>query len=129
LSGLLMWIINTCMKSIHPHSFEKLSEKISEIYPFFKIVYKKTQNVEDYGNTCIHCGRYQGDWFVTEDYLEIAYTPESAQEIRNIQVELTPYERLCYSGPKKVLNLHHPQKGSFANLCDDCYLLYRKKKI
>ncbi|MBP2145123.1 hypothetical protein J2129_000577 [Methanofollis sp. W23] len=129
----VVWPVNVDLEpifeSIHFHSFENLPQKISEAYPFFKKVFKKTKNVEDFGNTCTYCGRYQGDWFVMEDYLEIAYTPESAQEQRTIKVDLTPYERLWYSGPKKVLNLHHPRKGSFASLCDDCYRLYTQKKM
>lgn len=115
--------------SIEPHSFERLPHAIEREYPFFKTVFKKTMNVEEHGNTCVHCGAYQGDWFVRDESLDMAYDPETADERKKILVELTEYEQLYYANPKQVFKMHRPRKGKYEVLCPDCFELYRNKKI
>ncbi|MDG6250057.1 hypothetical protein [Methanocalculus sp.] len=116
-------------ESIRPNTFENLPCAIEQEYPLFKKGFKKTKNVEEHGNTCVHCGAYQGDWFVWHEYLEIAYEPESVSESKIILVALTEYEQLYYANPKQLFRMHHPRKGAYRDLCPDCYDLYKKKKI
>jgi hypothetical protein len=116
------------IESIDPNSFKDLEIKLSELYSSFKKVFKQIKNIEQYGNTCINCGAYQGDFFVFEEYLEYAYNPELVN-IKVIKVTLTDEERLHHASYKKVENMHRPKNSKYELLCDDCYKLYKSKKI
>lgn len=113
-------------ESIDPNSFKDLEIKLSEIYPSFKKVFKKLKDIEQYGNTCVNCGIYQGDFFVFEEYLEYVYTPELINK-KVVKVTLTEDERLYYASNKKVETMHRPKNSKYKLLCDDCYKLYKDK--
>jgi hypothetical protein len=49
---------------------EEIDRELMKIYPFVKEVYSYTQKRMVIGNTCIHCGAYQGNFFVIEEMLE-----------------------------------------------------------
>jgi len=115
-------------ESLSPQSFINLPQVIHEFFPFFKITEKKTQDVIEFGNTCTHCGVYQGDWFVVEELLEISYEPYLAKK-HQIHIQITKEEQLYFSNPKKVLKMHSPRKGLYSSLCESCFALYKKKKI
>jgi len=112
--------------SIDPDSFKELPKRISEIYPFFKLTYSKTMEENVYGNLCVNCGAYQGNWFVREESLEIAYEPNKIAEKRKLKIILTEQERLERAFPEEVLKLekHHisydPEKTIF--VCRNCHL-------
>jgi hypothetical protein len=82
------------MLNISPDSFKELPDKISEIYPFFKLTFSKTMGENIYGNVCLNCGAYQGNWYVEEELIEIAYEPSKIAEKRRIRINLTEQERL-----------------------------------
>lgn len=109
--------------NVNPDSFEDLIKKISEIYHFFKATYSKGRVV--YGNVCIHCGAYQGNWYVWEELLEIAYEPSKIAEKRKIRFTLAEEERLQYAHPEEVLKFerHHisydPEEIIF--VCRKCH--------
>jgi hypothetical protein len=115
-------------ESLTPQSFENLPETIHKLFPFFKIIEKRTMGVVEHGNTCLHCGAYQGDWFVVHDMLEIGYEPEIAEKFP-AHIQLTDYEQLYYANPKKELKMHSPRKGSYSSLCESCFTLHKKKMI
>lgn len=120
--------INSLVYSLRFGTFKKLPDVLSKEFPFFKMTFKKTKNVEDFGNLCINCDAYQGDFFVFEEYLEASYESETVEK-KYIEVELDDSERLYFSKHENVQKLHHPKKGNFSALCDDCYKLYKSKKI
>ena len=95
--------------NVDPNSFEELPRKISEKYPFFKRVYSKTRGEWIYGNVCAHCGAYLGDWFVADEMLEIAYSPEKIKEKTVVKVRLTEEERFDHIYPQEVTKMekHH----------------------
>lgn len=119
---------NFTWESLGPHTFIDLPQIIQKTFPFFKIVEKKTMGVVEHGNSCIHCGAYQGDFFVIENFLEIAYNPEIAEKYQ-VTIQLTDDERVFFSQPRKVLNMHTLRKGPYTSLCDECFELHKKKKI
>jgi|MTBAKMStandDraft_1061839.scaffolds.fasta_scaffold05121_5 hypothetical protein len=84
--------------SLELNTLENLPVKIAEKYPTMKIVDKKTKDITEYGNTCSHCGAYQGDWFVFEDYLNYVYSPELLTERIFLEIPLTDDERIYYTG-------------------------------
>ena len=43
--------------------------KASKIFPFVRRVYSRTLGKFVYGNCCIHCGAYQGNYYVSEEFL------------------------------------------------------------
>lgn len=120
--------IHTLDYSLRFDTFEKLPDVLSEKYPFFNMTFKKIQNVEEYGNVCSKCKAYQGDYFIMEEYFEMAYSPETANK-DYLEVELNDDERLYYSEPKLLEKMHHPKKGNYSSLCKDCYKLYKSGKI
>lgn len=115
-------------ESLNPQTFNNLPEAIQQLFPFFKITEKKTMGVVEHGNTCSHCGAYQGDWFVIEDLLEISYEPESVEK-HQIHIQLTDDEQLYFANPKKELKMHSPRKGLYSSLCESCFALHKKKQI
>lgn len=59
---------------------EKLDRMLIDIYPFVKMVYSKTQRQNVIGNTCIHCGAYQGNFFISQQLLH-QYNSKGEEEI------------------------------------------------
>lgn len=96
-------------ENVKPEFFEELPRKISEKYPFFKHVYSKTRGEWLFGNVCVHCGAYLGDWFVADEMLEIAYSPEKIKEKTVVKVRLTEEERFDHIYPQEVTKMekHH----------------------
>lgn len=115
-------------ESLNPLTFKNLPEAIQRKFPSFKIVEKRTMSVTEHGNTCVHCGAYQGDWFIWEDLIELSYSPELVEK-HQISIQLTDDEQTDFAHPKKLLQMHSPRKGSYSSLCDSCYELYKKKAI
>ena len=115
-------------ESLSPQTFKNLPDAMQKKFTFFKIIEKRTMGVVEHGNSCINCGAYQGDWFVIEDLLEISYEPESVEK-HKVSIQLTDDEQVYFAHPKKVMKMHSPRKGSYSNLCDSCYTLYKKKLI
>ena len=111
--------------NVDPNDFKEFPKRISEVYPFFKPIYSKTMDKYVYGNVCVNCGVYQGNWFVREEMLEMAYKPSEIIEKRKIKVSLTEEERLERAIPEEVLKLekHHisynPEKTIF--VCRSCH--------
>ncbi len=95
--------------NVDPDSFEELQENIAEKYSFFKLTYSKTQGMQVYGNICIHCNAYQGNWYIREDLIEIAYYPEKIKEKTTVRIRLTEKERFDRAYPEEVIKLeqHH----------------------
>ena len=62
-----------------------------------------------YGNVCVNCGAYQGNWFVWKESLEIAYESSKIAEKRKLKIILTEQERLERVFPEEILKLekHH----------------------
>ncbi|OYT59552.1 hypothetical protein B6U81_05945, partial [Thermoplasmatales archaeon ex4484_30] len=112
--------------NVDPNSFEELPKKISDIYPFFKLTYSNTMKENIYGNVCINCGAYQGNWFVLEESLEIAYETRKIVEKRKLKITLSEQERLERAFPEEILSLerHHisyePEEIIF--VCRNCHL-------
>ena len=50
---------------------EQIMRHLSRKFPFIKRTYSKSQGREVIGNLCIHCGAYQGNFFLSRDYYEI----------------------------------------------------------
>jgi len=50
--------------------------KASKIFPFVRRVYSRTLERFVYGNCCIHCGAYQGNYYVSEDFSDILWYGE-----------------------------------------------------
>jgi hypothetical protein len=115
-------------ESLTPETFKNLPAELQKIFPFFKIVEKKTMETIGYGNTCSQCGAYQGDWYVGDELLEVSYRPEKVKK-NLIHIHLTEEEQLLFAHPKKVLKMHYPRKGLCSSLCDSCFALHRKKTI
>lgn len=112
--------------SIEPYSFEDLKRTLSQKYPFFKMVSKKTQEVKEFGNTCIHCDAYQGDWYIKEDLMEIyASESECILDTENVQINLTEKERFEHAYRilnKKLMNrtINKETKEKLL-MCNDCW--------
>ena len=115
-------------ESLNPQTFKNLPEAIQKLFPFFKITEKRTMGVVEHGNTCSHCGAYQGDWFIIEDLLEISYEPENIEK-HQIHIQLTDDEQLYFAEPKKELKMHSPRTGLYSSLCESCFALHKKKQI
>jgi hypothetical protein len=116
--------------SVSPYSFKELPLLLSQKHFAFKNVMKKTQGIEELGNTCVHCDAYQGDWLLKEDLLEI-YSSESEGllKIEKINVELSDEERFNYAYTKlhKKLMNHTVNKETNEKIlvCNECW---KKKK-
>lgn len=110
-------------------SLENLPEIVKEKCPFIQKTYKKMRNYEGYGNLCENCSAYQGDFFVADECWPLEYSPEEIEENFIVYVPLTDEERIFYSSPKINEKLHHPRKGNYSALCEECYALYKKKEI
>ncbi len=63
---------------------EKLDKYLLEDYPFVKDVYSKTQERRVIGNTCIHCGAYQGNYFIFDEFLHYVDDKNLDKTIQNI---------------------------------------------
>jgi hypothetical protein len=118
--------------SITPYSIKDLREKIAQKYPFFKVVEKLTQGITQHGNVCVHCGVYQGDWYIKEDLLEIYVGGgEFLLQKENIEVELTEEEQFerTYSKPNiRLLNRTIDKENNVKMLlCNECWKEQRKK--
>jgi len=112
--------------NVDPNSFRELPKRISEIYPFFKLTYSKTMGENVYGNVCVNCGAYQGNWFVWKELLEIAYEPDEIVEKRKVKIILTEEEQLERVFPEEVVNLeeHYISYESEKTIlvCRNCHL-------
>ena len=112
--------------NVDPDSFRELPKRISKIYPFFKITYSKTMGGNVYGNVCVNCGAYQGNWFVWKELLEIAYEPDEIVEKRKVKIILTEEEQLERVFPEEVVNLeeHYISYESEKTIlvCRNCHL-------
>jgi|GEM_PF-2355062 len=112
--------------SIDPYSFQDLQNRISQKYPFFKIVEKKTQGTKSFGNVCINCDAYQGDWFVWKELLEI-YIEEANDmlHVEKITIELTDEERFKHAYTKLHKKLTNRTIDKVKNekilICKDCW--------
>jgi hypothetical protein len=120
--------------SLTPYSFKDLQEKIAQKYPFFKIVKKLTQGVTQYGNVCVHCDAYQGDWYIRGDLLEILVEGDDARHLLKtemIEVEITEEERFENANVRsniKLLNRTIDKENNVKMLlCNDCWKEKRQK--
>ncbi|MCK4483016.1 HNH endonuclease [Candidatus Bathyarchaeota archaeon] len=59
--------------SFHLGDVEKLDQILMQKYPFVKRTFSKTRREEVIANTCVHCGSLQGNWFIMEDLINMAY--------------------------------------------------------
>ena len=50
---------------------EQIMRRLSRKFPFIRRTYSKSQGKEVWGNLCILCGAYQGNFFLSHDYFEI----------------------------------------------------------
>jgi len=77
--------------------------KASKIFPFVRRTYSKTLGEFVYGNCCIHCGAYQGNFFVSAEFPEVLRCRgwerlwKKPEWTRN-----TPEEAIYYFGERKV---------------------------
>jgi hypothetical protein len=101
-----------------------LAFQLGKEFPFYKQIEKKTQNTIDYGNVCVNCGAYQGDFFIVEELLELAYEQEKLKDRKFIEVDLNENERYEYAFPFKINPLNKfRKKGDRHNglyLCEKC---------
>lgn len=118
--------------SISPYSFKDLQYCISQKYPTFKIIDKKTQGIKQFGNVCVHCDSYQGDWFIMEELLEIYVCgADNILEVEKINVELTDEERFDNAYPKlqkKLINRTIDKETKEKILvCSECWKKNKKR--
>lgn len=88
-------------ESVGYHSLENLPKFLAQNYPCYRNNIQNFKNPEDYANACPHCGAYQGDFYIMEDYFEIAYSPEVADR-KTLDIPLTDEERIYYGKPMKL---------------------------
>ncbi len=74
--------------SYHIGDIEKLDKILMEKYPFVKKVFSKTRGEEVIANTCIHCGRLQGNWFITEEII-LDLVNEGLENYVDIKIPIT----------------------------------------
>lgn len=63
---------------------EKLDEILLKEYSFVKKVFSKTQGRKVIGNTCVHCGAYQGNYFIFDEFLHYVIEEDLDKTIPNI---------------------------------------------
>ncbi len=63
---------------------EKIDEILIKEYPFVKRVYSKTQGKRVIGNTCVHCGAYQGNFFIFDEIIHYVDEENLDKTIPNI---------------------------------------------
>ncbi len=63
---------------------EKLDEILLKEYSFVKKVFSKTQGRKVIGNTCVHCGAYQGNYFIFDEFLHYVIEEDLDKTITNI---------------------------------------------
>jgi len=63
---------------------EKLDEILLKEYLFVKRVYSKTQGRRVIGNTCVHCGAYQGNFFIFDEIIHYVDEENLDKTIPNI---------------------------------------------
>ena len=63
---------------------EKLDEILLKEYPFVKRVYSKTQGRRVIGNTCGHCGAYQGNFFIFDEIIHYVIEEDLDKTIPNV---------------------------------------------
>lgn len=120
----------------------KLDEILLQKYSFVKHIYSHTRKEMVIANTCIHCGRLQGNFFVTEELLNMQYDENMDKLIdmnipNTLQTEDFPkyeddeyvYEREITKGKNILGNIHHKDCNRDNNnpdnlvlLCRDCHV-------
>jgi 5-methylcytosine-specific restriction endonuclease McrA len=119
----------------HIGDINKLDKVLIEKYPFVKEVYSKTMGQMVIGNTCIYCGAYQGNFFVTEQMLDLFNTYGDEENIdMQIPNDLTPDEIpidkqedfTYYERNENCGHIHHKDCNPNNNQLDNLILLCRK---
>lgn len=86
--------------SVDYYSLTHLPKLLADNYPCYRNNIQNFTNPDTYANACLHCGAYQGNFYIMEDYLEIAYDPEAA-DIKTLTIPLTEEERIFFGTPVK----------------------------
>lgn len=133
----VVWVDdNECKVShtytITPYTFQDLENKIAQKYSFFKVVEKLTQGITQHGNVCVHCGAYQGDWYITEDLLEICVGGgKFLIKTEMIEIDVSEEERFVNANTVsnvKLLNRTIDKENNVKMLlCNECNRKRKKK--
>jgi hypothetical protein len=57
--------------NLHIGDVPKLDQVLMTKYPYVKKIYSKMAEQECIANTCEHCGRTQGNFFIKDDFIEL----------------------------------------------------------
>ena len=69
----------------------QLGSKISEIYPWVRLEFSRTQNRKVHANHCIHCDRMQGNFFTRKEVILRLGNGDIMKPIKSIDY-FTKYE-------------------------------------
>jgi len=119
--------------SFHLGDVEKLDEILMRKYPFVKRTFSKTRREEVIANTCIHCGSLQGNWFIMEDLIDMAYNRDmklidlvlpnnlTAEDLRLNREDCKPMMTSLGHIHHKDGNPKNNDPNNLVLLCRDCH--------